>query len=146
MPEIRPIAARDTYDLRRLVLREGDMAADVAFPEDANPDAFHLGAFDGDALVGIASFSPALTPHRPAPIAWQLRGMAIAPSHQGAGIGARIIAAAVDRVRANQATVLWCNARDSAANFYKKLGFVTEGEGFATKATGLPHHVMVLDL
>ncbi|MBA2610133.1 MAG: GNAT family N-acetyltransferase [Actinobacteria bacterium] len=145
MTALRAISAGATYSLRRLVLRSGDMTADVAFPQDENLDAFHLGAFDHE-LVGIASFSPTPTRYREGSVAWQLRGMAIAHAQQGKGIGAQIVAAAVERLRNEGASVLWCNARDSAAAFYEKLGFVTEGDGFTTEATGLPHHVMVLDL
>ena len=49
-------------------------------------------------------------------------------------------------MQATGATVLWCNARDSAQDFYAKLGFAVHGDGFVTHDTGLPHHVMVRDL
>lgn len=120
--------------------------SDVHFPEDEHPEGFHLGYFEGDELVGVASFSPAATPYRPGVEAWQLRGMAVADDRQGRGIGQQLIAEAVDTLRERGAPVLWCNARDSAQRFYARLGFVVEGDGFTTKTTGLPHHVMVLDL
>ena len=50
------------------------------------------------------------------------------------------------RVRASGATVLWCNARDTALGFYARLGFTVYGDGFVTADSGLPHHVMVCDL
>mgnify|MGYP001615663686 CR=1 FL=1 len=143
---IRRVAAPMTYPLRRTVLRKGIEHTDVRFPQDDMPDTFHLGYFVADELVGVASFSPAPTPHRPDAHAWQLRGMAVADDQQGKGVGAALVAEAIARVRADGAAVLWCNARDSASTFYGKLGFVTHGDGFATKDTGLPHHVMVLDL
>ncbi len=146
MPEVTVTSAADTHALRRRILRDSVANADVHFVQDDDPATFHLGYVAGDELVGIATFTPAETPYRGGASAWQLRGMAVDDAQQGKGVGAAIIDEAVDRLRAEGASVLWCNARDSAAAFYKKLGFGTEGEGFSTKATGLPHHVMVLDL
>lgn len=146
MASTHEITADETHPLRRAVLREGNPDADVHFPQDDDPATFHLAALADDRIVGCGTFTPAATPFRPDQPAWQLRGMAVDAAHQGQGIGALLIAAAVERVRTGGATVLWCNARDSAADFYAKLGFITEGDGFRTAATGLPHHVMVLDL
>lgn len=143
---IAEIAAVDTHALRRAVLRKGMESTDVHFPEDEVDGAFHLAARDGDEIVGVASFSATPTPYREGAAAWQLRGMAVSDDRQGQGIGAELLQAAIDRVRAGGADVLWCNARDSAQAFYARLGFVVEGDGFVTKTTGLPHHVMVLDL
>jgi GNAT superfamily N-acetyltransferase len=147
MADIREISALDAHPLRRAVLRGGDPASDLHYPQDDNPDSFHLGAFDDDGtLVGVASFTPAETPYRAGVAAWQLRGMAVAPESQGSGLGAAVIAAAVDRIRSTGAPVLWCNARDTAVGFYDGLGFIVHGDGFVTPDSGLPHHVMVLDL
>lgn len=144
---VRIISAADTHPLRRTVLRKGLDHTNVRFPGDEETGAFHLGYFDDeDELIGVASFSVAPTPFRSDANAWQLRGMAVADHQQGRGLGAAIISEAIARISTTGATVLWCNARDSAATFYAKLGFVTHGDGFATKDTGLPHHVMVLDL
>jgi GNAT superfamily N-acetyltransferase len=146
MTVIREITARDAHPLRRAVLRGGDAASDVHYPQDDDPASFHLGVDDDGELVGIASFTPAETPYRSGVRAWQLRGMAIAPTHQGQGLGAALLADAVKRVRAESAHVLWCNARDTALGFYDGLGFIVHGDGFVTPDSGLPHHVMVLDL
>ncbi|HUR77756.1 MAG TPA: GNAT family N-acetyltransferase [Acidimicrobiales bacterium] len=146
MPDIRQIAADETHPLRRAVLRDGHADAVVQFPEDDDPATFHLGAQRDGQVVAVATFSPAETRFRSGVRAWQLRGMAVDPAHQGQGLGALVVAAAVDRIRAEGAHVLWCNARDTALGFYDGLGFIVHGEGFVTEATGLPHHVMILDL
>ena len=146
MLSVREIGAEDTHALRRAVLRAANPDADVHFPQDDDPASFHLGAFADGALVGIATFTPAATPHRQGAPAWQLRGMAVAPTHQGRRVGAAIIAEAIDAVRRRGGTVLWCNARDTALGFYEKLGFSVLGDGFVTGSTGLPHHAMVCDL
>lgn len=146
MVSTREITAAEAHPLRRAVLRDGDPDSNVAFPQDTDPAAFHLAIERNGAIIAVASFSPAETPYRAGVAAWQLRGMAVAFEHQGAGHGGTLIAAAADRIRATGAHVLWCNARDSAAGFYDGLGFIVHGEGFLTTETKLPHHVMLLDL
>lgn len=149
------IPAQTTFDLRRRVLRGGQPEADVAFPQDALPGSFHLGVFaegcrdrgaSPDAVVAVASFSPESTTHRPGRRAVHLRGMAVTFECQGQGVGRLLFAAAVARLRDDGAEVLWCNARDTALDFYRKLGFAVVGDGFIQPETGLPHHVAILDL
>lgn len=144
--EIVEVTASETHPLRLAVLRKGIASTDVHFPEDELDGAFHLAARVDNELVGVASFSPSSTPFRERASAWQLRGMAVADDRQGQRVGEALLLAAIERIRATGAPVLWCNARDSAQGFYSRLGFVVEGDGFVTKTTQLPHHVMVLDL
>lgn len=146
MPDIRDITALDAHPLRRAVLRRGIDKPDVHFPQDDDPASFHLGAFDGDALVAVATFTPAATPWREGAVAWQLRGMAVVDEQQGTGVGTAVIVAARARLRDLGAAALWCNARDTAQGFYVRLGFSVCGDGFVTADSGLPHHVMVCDL
>lgn len=146
MSDIREISALAAHPLRKDVLRRGLADPDVHYPQDDDPRSFHLGAFDGADLVAVASFTPAPTRWREGAEAWQLRGMAVAEDRQTSGVGTAIIHAARARVRAAGATVLWCNARDTAVGFYERLGFKVYGDGFVTADSGLPHHVMVCDL
>ena len=145
---VAEIEAAQTHDLRRRVLRGGG-SEHLVFPEDGRPGAFHLGvrpAPDG-AVVAVASFAPEPTPHRPGRRAARLRGMVTEPDLQGRGIGRRLLAEAVGRLRAGGVEVLWANARDSALGFYERLGFEVVGEGFLAGPAGdIPHHIVVLDL
>jgi GNAT superfamily N-acetyltransferase len=144
--KILAVNVAGTYDLRRRVLRGGDPSSDVTFAQDTVDGAFHLAALDEDGtVVGVASFYPVPTPWRPdAAAPWQLRGMAVDPSMQGGGVGRQLLLAAVERLRADGADVLWANVRDSAEGFYARMGWETVGEGFLS--VGIPHHVAVLDL
>jgi GNAT superfamily N-acetyltransferase len=146
MPDVREVSALDAHPLRRAVLRKGIDKPDVHYPQDDDPRSFHLGVFADNALVAVASFTPAPTPHRDGADAWQLRGMAVTDDLQRGGVGTALIDAAKARIRATGATVLWCNARDTALGFYERLGFSVYGDGFVTADSGLPHHVMVCDL
>ena len=85
-------------------------------------------------------------PERPQAKAFQLRGMAVDEGLQGTGVGRVLLTAAVDRLRAQGADVLWANARDTALGFYQRLGWRVEGDGFLYGYRDMPHHVAVLDL
>jgi GNAT superfamily N-acetyltransferase len=146
-PHVVEVTAADTHDLRRRVLRAGSPTAEVRFAGDDAPGAFHLGVRAGSGeLLAVGSFLPVSTPVRPGASAVQLRGMAVEPDAAGTGLGAVVFAAAVERVRATGAEVLWANARDTAVGFYERMGMHVEGDGFVPAETGLPHHLVVLDL
>jgi ribosomal protein S18 acetylase RimI-like enzyme len=145
---VEVVGAADAYDLRRRVLRGGRPDAEVAFPEDGRPGAFHLAvrsAGEGD-LVAVASFSPEPAPSRAGRRAVHLRGLAVDQAWQCRGVGRCLFEAAVARLRQEGVEVLWANARDSALGFYQRLGMEVVGEGFLLPETGIPHHVVVLDL
>jgi GNAT superfamily N-acetyltransferase len=73
--------------------------------------------------------------------------MAVDPAMQGRGVGGAVLTAAILRLRAVGATLLWASARDRALPFYERFGFtVVEGSGFAPAQTGRPHHIILLDL
>jgi ribosomal protein S18 acetylase RimI-like enzyme len=72
--------------------------------------------------------------------------MAVDPPFQRHGLGRLLITTVVQRLRADGVAVLWCNARDSAAGFYARLGFEVAGEGFVPPESGVAHHVMLRDL
>jgi tyrosyl-tRNA synthetase len=140
------IEAAASYDLRRRVLRDSWVGAEVAFPEDEAPGALHLGVIDDDnILLAVASFSPEATPYRPTARAAKLRGMAVEPTAQGAGVGRRLLAAGVERLRVEGFEILWANGRDTALGFYRRLGWRVMGAGFHN-ANGIPHHVIMREL
>ena len=143
--EVVEVPAEATHALRREVLRGGNPDSDVNFPEDHVAGAFHLGARAGDGtLLGVASFSPRDTDHRPGRSAYQLRGMAVVEAQQGLGVGRRLLGEAADRLRKLGVEVLWANGRDSALGFYERWGMEVVGDGFVNPA-GIPHHVVVYD-
>ncbi|HZQ28448.1 MAG TPA: GNAT family N-acetyltransferase [Acidimicrobiales bacterium] len=144
---IQDIRAADTYPLRRQVLRDGDMGADVDFDGDRAPTAFHLGAFDDDgALVGVVSFAPFDWAERPGVPAFQLRGMAVAPDRQRGGVGRLLVAGGLERARAGGAQLVWARGRDVALGFYERLGWKAVGDGYLYGPARLPHHTMVMKL
>ena len=139
MPDIRFINPALTRDLRSRVLRPGRPIEECSYPEDTLPGAFHLGAFDGEDLVGIASFSPEHI--EGTQNAYRLRGMAVDPALQGRGIGAQIMQFAFAHLGSLGCDVLWCNARTPAVGFYRNLGFETFSDEFDIPTIG-PHYKM----
>jgi len=73
----------------------------------------------------------------------QLKGMAVAKTAQGLGLGAALLASGIEHATSLGAKCVWARARDSALYFYERHGFETVGEQFIDEATGMGHHVVV---
>lgn len=136
------ITPADTHALRRRVLRNGSPTARVVFDGDDASGTVHLGLRDGLEIVGVSTWLRRPCPVLPSDTDRQLRGMAVATSRQSQGLGAVLLAGGIDRARADGATVVWANARDTAIDFYVRNGFTVEGDGFVDPTTELPHHVV----
>jgi GNAT superfamily N-acetyltransferase len=145
---VRPIASSDTHPLRLSVLRDNSPTAVLVFDGDDEPTTFHLGAFHGDELVGIATFLTRACSNVPdAKQTVQLRGMAVSTTVQSGGVGSVLLHAAIERLRSTGVEVLWANARDAALGFYEgRLGMTVAGDAFVDSATGLSHHRVWLHL
>ena len=141
---VTEITAADTHDLRRRVLRDGRSDAVVSFPQDELPGCFHLGAFQADQLVAVATFFPDPLDARPGARAVRLRGMAVDPAAQGSGVGRALLDAAIALLRLEDVAVVWAHGRDTALGFYQRLGWHVHGDAFTEN--NLPHHTVVLDL
>jgi predicted N-acetyltransferase YhbS len=137
--EIRVARAEEIRELRRDVLRPGGSLDPSAY--DLDSLTLHVGAFDGEAVVGCASFFP--EPYEDEPAAWRLRGMAVDPARQGQGIGAKVLAAGTDAVRQAGGTFIWATARVTAMPFYLRLGWESVGDVFDYGPAQLPHLVML---
>lgn len=142
---IRPIAATQTYALRQRILRPHQTLAEMDYPGDADAATMHFGAHDADALVGVVSLYVAPLPTDPQEHDWQFRGMAVDDTRQRMGVGQLLLNACLEHARSHGGRRLWCNARVTAADFYRRFGFEEHGEIFDTIAIG-PHVVMTRSL
>lgn len=138
---IRFIKAHETWSLRHRVLRPHQTLEDCDYPNDRNPDSFHLGVSLGEHLIGIGSFYAERNDALKGWKQYRLRGMAIHPEFQGQGGGTKLIRFALDHLRAQRGDLLWCFARENALGFYERLGFIPHGEPFHVDGIGL-HQVM----
>jgi GNAT superfamily N-acetyltransferase len=144
-PDIRRITAEETRPIRREVLKPGLPEAAVHLPGDEGPGTIHLGAFDGDVLIGIATFFADPAPVDGGATDWRLRGMATLPSVRNRGIGGALLEAGVDWAQEAGATTLWCNGRTRARAFYERHGFTVVGDEFDLPHSG-PHFVFIRPL
>jgi len=132
--------------LRVAVLRKGTPATDCNYPEDAYPDVVHFGIIHEGVTVATSSWFMKECPEKPGVTAMQLKGMAVAESLQGEGLGALLIDAGMALAKECGATIAWARARDSAMGFYERLEFASTGEGFIDGPTAMPHHIVVRTL
>jgi predicted GNAT family N-acyltransferase len=137
--EIVEIAAADTHDLRRRVLRDGTPSVVLTWDGDDEPTTFHLGVRDGDEIVAISTWLRRRYPDRPADDAFQLRGMATDPAHRATGVSSRLLVVGLDRCASDGATLVWARARVAALSFYERHGFEPVGPEYVDLTTGLPH-------
>ena len=137
---IRSVSAAEVMPLRHAVLRQGKPLMTAAYEGDQAEATFHLAAFEGGEIVGVASFMREPMPGREGVLAWRLRGMAVDDRLRGRRVGKRIVDRGVDLVRQAGGELLWCNARATAVGFYERMGWAAVGEYF--EEHGLPHVVM----
>lgn len=142
---VRPISAAQVRELRHAVLRPFEPPEQIVYFGDEAPDTLHAGAFDGTALVGIASVCREPMPGATDASQWRLRGMATVPAVRGRGFGRVLLEACFEHIRRHRGRLLWCNARVAALGFYTHLGFVAQGEEFEIVPIG-PHYVMTRTL
>ena len=142
---IKFIPVKEVLAIRNEVLREGKLTLDECrFPSDLNEGAFHLGNFEENLLVSIASFHPQNVEGHIGQ-GYQLRGMATVPAFQGKGKGNQLLNFAIVYLRGQKINYLWCNARKVALNFYAGIGFEIISDEFDVPGIG-PHHVMYLKI
>lgn len=110
------------------------------YPGDHDEGTRHYGAFVG--TVNLACATCLLSHWKDGP-AWQLRGMATAPTHRGKGIGSALLAFAERDLReTSDIPEMWCNARLRAVPFYVRMGWTVVSEEFLIPGVG-PHKRLV---
>ena len=137
----KEVPIEEIYPLRHQVLRKGQPIDTCYYPEDSRQGVFHVAALEDDNIIGIASFYPEVHVAFDSKSSWRLRGMATSESVRGLGIGRKLLEQGINECRKKGGDLLWCNARTSAAGFYRKLNFAIQGEVFNIENIG-PHYVM----
>ena len=138
---INLIGHSETYAVRHPVLRQGRPIEDCIFDGDSLENTLHFGLFDGKNLLAVASFMDNSHPLFVEENQYQLRGMAVLKDHQGKGLGHKILSHGEHVLRKKNVSIVWCNAREIAVNFYKKNGYNIEGNPFIIPKIGL-HYIM----
>jgi ribosomal protein S18 acetylase RimI-like enzyme len=74
----------------------------------------------------------------------RLRKFATLPDYQGQGIGSQVIEFVLNMLERQNIEVFWCDARESALDFYKRFGMVIEGDIFYKKGVAYKKASLVL--
>jgi predicted GNAT family N-acyltransferase len=132
--QFKRIRLEETYPLRKSVLRKG-ISLPHKFQGDEDAAALHFGVEWNGSIQAIASFLPVDLLEVDL-LQYQLRGMAVNSQAQGMGLGGYLISAASAYFSEKSVDLLWCNARQSAYQFYQKNGFENKGEEFEVDQIG----------
>lgn len=158
VPKVERCTIAQILPLRLAVLRDGTPSRDANYSEDTMPGAVHLairearaaqqtgGDFSDGPVIATSTWIPRPYPFdqaTPPATALQLKGMAVAKTAQGSGLGTALLAAGIEHATALGAKCVWARARDSALYFYERHGFEEVGEQFIDEATAMGHHVVV---
>lgn len=123
--------------LRRTVFIEEQGVSEADEVDDKDGDAIHLLALQDGVPVGSARLL--------------LNGdtgkigrVCVLKSHRGTGLGAALIRAAIDELRAQGMKTAKLGSQTHALGFYERLGFIPHGPEYMD--AGIPHRDMTLAL
>lgn len=144
--EVRIISSEETRPLRFKVLwqhkaNEESCVIDI----DNSSGAIHVGAFEGENLISVASLFPMTNDALDYKRQYRLRAMASDPEFRGKGAGREVVLFAIDLLRSQGYDILWCDARKIALGFYEKLGFAILSGWYDVPEIG-PHKLMAYEL
>lgn len=141
-PEVIAVAAAETHELRRTVLRKATPSPGVAYPGDDDADTRHLAIRVGRRIVAVSTWIPAPFPFDADVAGLHLRGMATAPEARGRGYGTLLLDAGRRRADELHVAVVWARARSTALGFYLDRGFEAVGDEFVDDTSGILHRVV----
>ncbi|KAI6103502.1 hypothetical protein F5141DRAFT_1130995 [Pisolithus sp. B1] len=135
--DVRRIETEDALELRHSVLWPTKPLSYVRLPEDDL--GYHFGAFSPRRSKPIAVISLFLEAipmtcgaSEPAghPVAVRFRKFACHPNFQGRGIGTKLLRHVMTECTKLGATVMWCDARVSTCDWYRRRGMEAFGVPF----------------
>ncbi|MFD1550692.1 hypothetical protein DNU06_06200 [Putridiphycobacter roseus] len=106
---------------------------------------FHIGAIENHQVIGTATFIIELNKEFDTKSQFRLRAMATLPEVRGRNVGRGIVEFALEKLKAMQVDLLWCDARLKATGFYEKMGFNSVGDIYEVPKIG-PHKLMYYTL
>lgn len=138
---LKIVKSEDLLNLRSKILRNNLDPNLCRFPGDKEINSFHLGAFNGNTLIGGVSVMKNECKKKELPNCFQLRGLFIDKEFQHNGIGKTIVNFVENRLRDSGVNYLWMNARESAVLFYLKLNYSNSKISYVINEIGL-HYLM----
>ncbi len=142
MEEVKLISPIETYPLRLEVLwPHFDRLDQCGIDVDEKEGTFHVGAFKDGLVVSIGTFLVQSNTNFSDEFQYRLRAMASSPKVRGQNFGKKVIDFALEELRNRNVNLLWCDAREIALGFYKKMGFTVIGDFYDVPKIG-PHKLM----
>ncbi|MEM1330888.1 MAG: GNAT family N-acetyltransferase [Planctomycetota bacterium] len=155
-PRVIRVGVERVLPLRHAVLRPGRPFESARMEGDDGEHAVHLAVLDDSGEIGSAAAvacgsvmpeAPSGTPESWVPEGlrgspWRIRGMAVAATGQGRGLGTEILAGLLDAARDAGAGWVWCASRLRAENLYVRAGMVRHGGEWDIPGIG-PHRFFV---
>ncbi len=138
---LKIVKSEDLLNLRSKILRNNLDPNLCRFPGDKEINSFHLGAFNGNTLIGGVSVMKNECKKKELPNCFQLRGLFVDKEFQHNGIGKIIVNFVENRLRDSGVNYLWMNARESAVLFYLKLNYSKSKISYVINEIGL-HYLM----
>ena len=125
---IKKVKASNIRRIRHRNLRQGKPYSTTSYKRDEEKNTFHLACFLNKELISCATFYPQNNKLFPNEKSYRLRGMATDDKYRKRGIGKKIMIQAFEEIKRKEGTLLWCNARIAAVDFYKKIGLKKNGK------------------
>ncbi len=119
--KIIPISSAQTLPIRHRVLWPNKSAEFCQVEDDHN--GWHFGVLQNEQIICVASIYPDEKSAR-------LRKFATLSEFQGQGAGSLMIAYILDLLIEKEFDTFWCDARETATDFYQGFGLSVEGERF----------------
>ena len=138
---LKIVKSEDLLNLRSKILRNNLDPNLCRFPGDKEINSFHVGAFNGNTLIGGVSVMKNECKKKGLPNCFQLRGLFVDKEFQHNGIGKTIVNFVENRLRDSGVNYLWMNARESAVLFYLKLNYSNSKISYVINEIGL-HYLM----
>lgn len=142
---IKVIKEDELYNLRHEILRPNLPYGDIIYDTDVMLGTFHIGAYDGNRLMSIASFNVESSELFDEKNQYRLRAMATHPDYRKLGVGREIVDFAIGILIEKGTEVLWCKGRTSVQGYYEKIGFSVMGDVFDYPTLG-PHIILYRDI
>lgn len=141
MVKIKQVTPEDTYAIRRKIFRPNQTIDTYKYDADHDRESFHLGAYQDDKLISVASFLKESHPAFEEMNQYRLHGMATLEEYRGQQAGSNLLIEGEKILRRRHARLLWCNAKYPVSNYYTSFGLREHGEVFVLDSIG-PHKVM----
>lgn len=135
--KIKPISAKETWQLRQKVMWPDEAIDYVKLPQDEL--GYHYGLFIDDVLTAVVSL---FVNGQEA----QFRKLATEVSAQGNGYGTTLLTHLMREAKTLNVKRIWCNARSDKTTFYHKFDlketaqtFIKNGQSYIVMERSISH-------